>query len=221
MCQASPKHLRWSSYSLVHPHTIGRKSLKCTSRRIFRGAEQSAIAARSTLNDRARACSPSHAARAELLVDMRSSLRGHQIDEIEDGDHLRTAGDQHSTRQSCVLWDSGWGDGLARQQSANLVEKGSCQLAPAKGESAIAPPCPLCATSSQSWARSHNNGQGQHRGGDCKAAPTAKRLPRLYCALRQAHSLRSLSPALRGQRAWAEQRTNRRHSYVHGRKIKA
>ena len=131
------------------------------------------------------------------------------------------AGDQHSTRQSCVLWDSGWGDGLARQQSANLVEKGSCQLAPAKGESAIAPPCPLCATSSQSWARSHNNGQGQHRGGDCKAAPTAKRLPRLYCALRQAHSLRSLSPALRGQRAWAEQRTNRRHSYVHGRKIKA
>ena len=38
--------------------------------------------------------------------------------------------------------------------------------------------------------------------------PRAERLPRPYCAPRRAYSLRSLGPALNGQRARAEQRTN-------------
>ena len=85
-------------------------------------AKGSAIAARSTINDGACACGPSRAARRELLVDVRSSLRGEKLDEIEDGDHLWScAGEQHGTRQWCVLWDASWGQGLARQRSTHLA----------------------------------------------------------------------------------------------------
>ena len=56
---------------------------------------------------------------------------------------------------ACGNWDASWGQGRARQRSAHLAAELSCQLAPAKSQTAIGRTCP-------SWRRHRHNPGHDH-----------------------------------------------------------
>ena len=98
------------------------------------------------------------AAHRAQLVESSSSMcaaRSEARDSTRSKMETTCAGEQHGTRQWCGLWDASWGQGRARQRSAHLAAELSCQLAPAKSQTAIGRTCP-------SWRRHRHNPGHDH-----------------------------------------------------------